>query len=134
MAKTDADAAGATTSTYIESAAGIVAGGRSGFTAVALFVAPLVGALAAAATGLVVVGSLMVATVAVIPWSDPVVALPAFLTMPAIPQTFSIGNGIAFGFISDTALKVIRGEFRSVNWLVSVPTALFIARFAYLSA
>jgi AGZA family xanthine/uracil permease-like MFS transporter len=128
---------------YIESAAGIVAGGRSGFTAVvvgllfaaALFVAPLVGAIPAAATApaLIVVGSLMVSTVAEIPWSDPVFALPAFLTMAAIPLTFSIANGIAFGFVSYTLLRVFRGEFRRVSWLVYVLTALFIARFAYLS-
>ncbi len=128
---------------YIESAAGIIAGGRSGFTAVvvgllfiaALFVAPVVGAIPAAATApaLIVVGSLMVSTVAEIPWSDPVFALPAFLTMAAIPLTFSIGNGIAFGFISYTFLRIIRGEFRRVNWLVYLLTALFLARFAYLS-
>jgi adenine/guanine/hypoxanthine permease len=128
---------------YIESAAGITAGGRSGFTAVvvgllflaALFIAPVVGVISAAATApaLIVVGSLMVSTVAEIPWSDPVIALPAFLTMAAIPLTFSIANGIAFGFISYTILRVIRGEFRGVNWLVYLLTALFITRFLYLS-
>jgi len=75
----------------------------------------------------------MVSTVAEIPWADPVFALPAFLTMVAIPLTFSIGNGIAFGFISYTVLRIIRGEFRKVNWLVYLLTALFLARFAYLS-
>jgi len=129
---------------YIESAAGVVAGGRSGFTAVvigllflvALLVAPIAGVIPAAATApaLIVVGSLMVSTVADIRWSDPVVALPAFLTMVSIPLTFSIATGIAFGFIAYTLLRVIRGEFRSVNWLVYVLTALFIARFAYLSS
>ncbi len=127
---------------YIESAAGIVAGGRSGFTAVvvgvlffaALFLAPVVGVIPAAATApaLIVIGSLMVSTVAEIPWSDPVVALPAFLTMLAIPLTSSIGDGIALGFISYTLLKVCRGEFRGVSWLVYVLTALFIFRFAYV--
>ncbi len=127
---------------YIESAAGVVAGGRSGVTAiivgllfaVALFVAPLAGVIPPAATApaLIIVGSLMVSTVAEIPWSNPVVALPAFLTMISIPLTFSIANGIAFGFISYTLLKVCRGEFRSVNWLVYVLTGLFIARFLYL--
>jgi AGZA family xanthine/uracil permease-like MFS transporter len=128
---------------YIESAAGIIAGGRTGFTAVvvgllfiaALFIAPVVGVIPAAATApaLIVVGSLMVSTVSEIPWSDPVFALPAFLTMVTIPLTFSIGNGIAFGFITYTLLRVFRGEFRRVNWLVYVLTALFIARFIYLS-
>jgi adenine/guanine/hypoxanthine permease len=129
---------------YIESAAGVVAGGRSGFTAVvigllflvALPVVPIVGVIPAAATApaLIIVGSLMVSTVADIRWSDPVVALPAFLTMVSIPLTFSIATGIAFGLIAYTLLRVIRGEFRSVSWLVYVLTALFIARFAYLSS
>ncbi len=128
---------------YIESAAGITAGGRSGFTAVvvallfllALFVTPLAGAIPAAATApaLIIVGSLMVSAVAEIPWSNPVIALPAFLTMTAIPLTASIANGIAFGFITYTLLKVLRGEWRTVSWLVYLLTALFIARFAYLS-
>jgi AGZA family xanthine/uracil permease-like MFS transporter len=129
---------------YIESAAGVAAGGRSGVTAVvvgmlflgALFVAPVVGVLPAAATApaLIIVGSLMVSTVAEIPWSDPVYALPAFLTLASIPLTFSIANGIAIGFIAYTFLKVFRGQYRSVSWLVYVLTALFIARFAYLSS
>lgn len=128
---------------YIESAAGVTAGGRSGFTAVvvgilfllALFLVPVVGFIPAAATApaLIVVGSLMVSTVADIPWSDPVVALPAFLTMVSIPLTFSIATGIAFGFIAYTLLRMFRGEFRRVSWLVYVLTALFIARFVYLS-
>jgi adenine/guanine/hypoxanthine permease len=128
---------------YIESAAGVTAGGRSGFTAVvvgllflvSLFAAPLVGAIPAAVTApaLIIVGSLMVSAVAEIPWGDPVYALPAFLTMITIPLSFSIANGIAFGFIAYTALKLCRGEFRGVNWLVYVLTALFIVRFAYLA-
>jgi AGZA family xanthine/uracil permease-like MFS transporter len=128
---------------YIESAAGIAAGGRSGVTAVvvgllflvALFATPLAGLIPAAATApaLIIVGSMMVSAVAEIPWSDPVVALPAFLTMATIPLTASIANGIAFGFIAYTLLKVIRGEYRSVSWLVYLLTALFIARFVYLA-
>jgi AGZA family xanthine/uracil permease-like MFS transporter len=128
---------------YIESAAGVSAGGRSGFTAVvtgllfvfALFAAPIVGVIPAAATApaLIIVGSLMVSTVAEIPWSNPVLAMPAFLTMVTIPLTSSIANGIAIGFIAYTVLKVGRGEYRSVSWLVYLLTALFIARFAYLS-
>ncbi len=128
---------------YIESAAGVSVGGRSGFTAVvagllfvlALFLAPLAGFLPPAVTApaLIVVGGLMVSTVAEIPWSNPVVAMPAFLTMLIIPLTFSIANGIAIGFIAYTLLKVFRGEGRTVSWLVYVLTALFILRFAYLA-
>jgi AGZA family xanthine/uracil permease-like MFS transporter len=129
---------------YIESAAGVVAGGRSGVTAivvgllfaVAMFVAPVVGAipLAATAPALVIVGSLMIAHATEVPWTNPVVAVPAFLTMIAIPLTFSIANGLAFGFTAYTILKVARGEGRTVNWLVYLLTALFIARFVYLSS
>jgi AGZA family xanthine/uracil permease-like MFS transporter len=128
---------------YIESAAGVAAGGRSGVTAivtgllfvVALFVAPVVGAIPAAATApaLIIVGSLMVGVVAEIEWQDPEVAVPAFLTMMAIPLTFSIANGLAFGFTAYTLMKVARGKFREVNWFVYALTALFIARFVYLS-
>jgi len=128
---------------YIESAAGVAAGGRTGVTAIvtgmlflaALFVAPVVGAIPAAATApaLIVVGSLMISVVSEIEWHDPEIAIPAFLTMMTIPLTFSIANGLAFGFTAFTLLKVLRGKFRAVNWLVYLLTALFIARFVYLS-
>ena len=128
---------------YIESAAGVAAGGRTGVTAIvtgmlfvaALFVAPVVGAIPAAATGpaLIIVGSLMVSVVAEIEWQDPEVAIPAFLTMMTIPLTFSIANGLAFGFTAYTLLKVLRGKFRQVNWFVYVLTLLFVWRFVYLS-
>jgi AGZA family xanthine/uracil permease-like MFS transporter len=127
---------------YIESAAGVVAGGRSGVTAivtgllfiVALFVAPLVGAIPPAATApaLIVVGSLMMSQVSEIRWDDPIVAIPAFLTLITIPLTFSIANGLAFGFTSYALLKLVTGQFRRDQWLVYVLAALFIARFLYL--
>jgi AGZA family xanthine/uracil permease-like MFS transporter len=133
-----------TVTSYIESAAGVAAGGRSGVTAIttgvlflmAMFIAPVVGAIPAAATApaLIVVGSLMIAHAAEIPWSNPVISVPAFLTIITIPLTFSIANGLAFGFVAYTVLKIARGEFRSVNWLVYVLTILFIARFLYLGA
>ncbi|MCL6545950.1 MAG: NCS2 family permease [Bryobacteraceae bacterium] len=129
---------------YIESAAGVVAGGRSGVSSivsgllflVALFVAPVFGVIPAAATApaLIIVGCLMISHISEIDWSDTALAVPAFLTMTAIPLTFSIANGIAFGFTAYTLLKILRGEFRKVNWLVYVLTALFIARFLYLGS
>jgi adenine/guanine/hypoxanthine permease len=132
-----------TVTSYIESAAGVVAGGRTGVTAivtgllffVSLFIAPVAGAIpnAATAPALIVVGSLMIAHAAEIPWADPVIAIPAFLTIVTIPLTFSIANGLAFGFTAYTLLKIARGEFRSVSWLVYALTILFIARFVYLS-
>jgi AGZA family xanthine/uracil permease-like MFS transporter len=128
---------------YIESAAGVAAGGRTGVTAivtgllfvVALFVAPAVGAIPAAATApaLIIVGSLMMSSVAEIAWSDPEVAIPAFLTIMTIPLTYSIANGLAFGFTAFTLLKVLRGKFRQVNWFMYALTALFVLRFIYLS-
>ena len=127
---------------YIESAAGVAVGGRTGVTAivtgmlfvVALFVAPLVGAIPAAATApaLIIVGSLMAGTVSEIEWQDPEIAIPAFLTMMTIPLTFSIANGLAFGFTAYTLLKVLRGKFRQVSWFMYVLTGLFVLRFAYL--
>jgi AGZA family xanthine/uracil permease-like MFS transporter len=127
---------------YIESAAGVTAGGRTGVTAmvtgalfaVALFIAPVVGVIPAEATApaLIIVGSLMCGAVAEIEWGDPEIAIPAFLTVMAIPLTFSIANGLAFGFIAYTAMKMLRGKFREVNWFVYVLAALFAFRFLYL--
>jgi AGZA family xanthine/uracil permease-like MFS transporter len=128
---------------YIESAAGVAAGGRTGIPAIvtgllfvaALFLAPVAGAIPAAATApaLIIVGCLMMPVVAEIQWNDIEVAVPAFLTMMTIPLTFSIANGLAFGFTTYTLMKILRGKFRQVNWLVYVLTAIFIARFLYLS-
>ncbi|HSR08221.1 MAG TPA: NCS2 family permease [Bryobacteraceae bacterium] len=133
-----------TVTSYIESAAGVAAGGRSGVTAIVtgllfiltLFIAPLVGAVPTAATApaLIVVGSLMMAHLTEIAWSDPAIAIPAFLTLITIPLTFSIANGLAFGFTSYAVLRVVRGEFRQTHWLVYVLAALFIVRFIYLGS
>jgi AGZA family xanthine/uracil permease-like MFS transporter len=129
---------------YIESAAGVVAGGRTGITAIVvgllfaatMFLAPVLGAIPAAATApaLIVVGALMLTHAAEIEWNNPVVSIPAFLTMTTIPLTFSIANGLAFGFTAYTLLKVSKGEYREVNWLVYLLTALFLLRFAYLGS
>jgi AGZA family xanthine/uracil permease-like MFS transporter len=127
---------------YIESAAGVVAGGRSGVTAivtgllfvVALFVAPLVGAVPAAATApaLIVVGSLMMTHVGEIPWGNAGVAIPAFLTILMIPLTYSIATGLSFGFTAYAVLKLARGEFRKEDWLIYGLAVLFVGRFVYL--
>jgi AGZA family xanthine/uracil permease-like MFS transporter len=128
---------------YIESAAGVAAGGRTGVTAIvtgllfvlALFIAPVVGAIPAAATApaLIIVGSMMVSVVGEIAWNDPEIAIPAFLTMMTIPLSFSIANGLAFGFTAYSLLKILRGKFRDVNWFVYLLTALFILRFLYVA-
>ena len=129
---------------YIESAAGVAAGGRSGFSAVvtailfaaSLFVAPVVGIIPTAATApaLVVVGCLMMTTIKQIQWDDMVVAIPAFLTILMIPLSYSIANGLAIGIVSYTLLKVMRGDYKAVSWLVYLLSALFIWRFIYLGA
>jgi AGZA family xanthine/uracil permease-like MFS transporter len=139
--------AGATAGTstvvsYIESAAGVAAGGRSGVTAIvtgllflaALFLAPLAGAIPVSATApaLIIVGSMMMTAVTEIAWNDPEAAIPAFLTMLAIPLTFSIANGLAFGFCAWTLIRILRGRFREISWMVYLLTGLFIARFWYL--
>jgi len=127
---------------YVESAAGVGAGGRSGITAVvvgllfllSLLAVPVLGAIPAAATApaLIVVGSLMMSGVVEVKWSDPVVALPAFLTILMIPLTYSIANGLAFGFVTFVLLKLATGRRREIHWLMYVFSVLFIARFLYL--
>ena len=127
---------------YIESAAGVAAGGRSGVTAIvtgllfaaSIFVAPFIGAMPAAATApaLIVVGSLMMPAVKEIDWDDVSIAVPAFLTIIAIPLTFSIANGLALGFTAYAILATVRRGRRSVGWPVYLMTAMFIFRFIYL--
>ena len=74
----------------------------------------------------------MLSHAAEIEWSSPVVSIPAFLTLIAIPLTFSIANGLAFGFTAHTLLRALSGEWRKVSWLVYLLTALFLLRFFYL--
>jgi Permeases len=137
--------AGTTTVTsYIESAAGVAVGGKTGMTAIVtglmfiltLFAAPLVGAVPAAATApaLVVVGGLMMSAIAEIAWEDVCVAFPAFLTLITIPLTFSIANGLACGIISYVAIHLARGRGREVPWAAYVMALLLIVRFVYMGS
>jgi len=129
---------------YIESASGVAAGGRTGLTAIVvgllflatLFFAPWVQAIPAAATApaLIIVGSMMLGALADIDWEDPGVAIPAFLTVIAIPLTFSIANGLAFGITAFAVLKLVRGQAKPGDWLLFVLAALFVARFIYMGA
>jgi AGZA family xanthine/uracil permease-like MFS transporter len=66
-------------------------------------------------------------------WDDPVIAIPAFLTVIAIPLTFSIANGLAFGVVSYALLKLVTRQARRSDWLLYVLAALFVVRFAYMS-
>nr|WP_295109934.1 NCS2 family permease [uncultured Caulobacter sp.] len=133
-----------TVTSYIESASGVAAGGRTGLTAIVvgvlflltLFFAPWVQAIPAAATApaLIIVGSLMIGALTDIDWEDPGVAIPAFLTVIAIPLTFSIANGLAFGITAFAVLKLARGQAKPGDWLLFVLAALFVARFIYMGA
>ena len=131
-----------TVTSYVESTAGVAAGGRSGVTAivtgllflVAIVAAPFVSVVPQAATApaLILVGSMMLATITEIRWSDPLVAVPAFLTLILIPLTYSIANGLGFGIIAWAVLHLATGKLRKEDWLLYVLAALFLARFVYL--
>jgi AGZA family xanthine/uracil permease-like MFS transporter len=128
---------------YIESAAGVAVGGRTGLTSVivgllflgTLFFAPLVQAIPAAATApaLILVGGMMMGALAEVDWVEPSESIPAFLTVIMIPLSYSIANGLAFGITSHAILKLVRGKARAGDWLVYVLAALCIARFIYLA-
>lgn len=147
---------------YIESASGVAAGGRTGVAAlvtaglflIALFFAPMVQMISGGyvlhdviniqgqqvtraftlypitSPALIVVGSLMMRSVRDIEWDDFTEALPAFLMIVLMPLTFSITDGIAFGFISYALLKLITGRGREAHWLIYVFALLFVVRYA----
>ena len=127
---------------YIESATGVQAGGRTGLTAVAvallflacLFFAPLAGAVPAYATApaLFFVACLMLRELAEIAWDDSTESIPAVITALLMPFTYSIANGIAFGFISYAGLKLLTGRARDVALVVWIIAAIFLFRYAYL--
>ncbi len=148
---------------YIESAAGVAAGGRTGLAAivtatlflVALFFSPVVQMVSGGfsvqdvitvegqqvirgftlypvtSPALIIVGSFMIRAVRDIEWDDYTEALPAFITLVIMPLTFSITDGIAFGFISYALLKLVTGRRREAHWLIYVFAILFIVRYAF---
>jgi AGZA family xanthine/uracil permease-like MFS transporter len=128
---------------YIESAAGVAVGGRTGVASLvtgllfllSLFAAPLVASIPVAATApaLILVGALMISAVTEIEWADPMVSVPAFLTLITIPLTFSIANGLAFGITSFAILRLLRGHATRKDWMLFVLAALFIIRFIYMA-
>ena len=133
-----------TVTSYVESAAGVQAGGRTGLTAVVtgilflatMFVAPYaqIVPLAATAPALVVVGGLMLLPLTEVEWEDPLSAIPAFLTVAMIPLTFSIANGLAFGITAHAALKLLRGNATAKDWFLFLLAGLFVVRFVWMSA
>lgn len=141
-----------TVSSYIESAAGVAMGGRTGlaslFTGLLMFLAlffyPLVrmvgGGLEVGkgvvlypviAPALILIGSMMLENVKEVPWKDPTEAIPAFAAIVVMPFTFSITEGIAFGFIAYAALKLATGRGREVHPLTHLFAALFVVRYAF---
>ncbi len=127
------------TTTYVESAAGIGAGGRTGLTsvftallfAICLIFAPVAGIIPAAATApaLIVVGVLMMGSFAKIRWDDFDEALAAFFTAVVMPFTYSISNGIAVGFIFYVITKICKGKAREVHPIMYIVTCLFILNY-----
>ncbi len=128
-----------TTTSYIESTAGISAGGRTGLTAVvvaglfllSLFFSPLAGSVPAYATAgaLFYVAVLMTAGLAEVDWKDLTEAAPVFVAAIAMPLTFSIANGIAFGFITYAGIKLLSGRREDVSLSVLILAALFVVKF-----
>ena len=132
-----------TVTTYIESAAGIEEGGRTGMTAlvtgllflaIGLFVAPIAQAIPAFATApaLVIVGYYMLSAIRGVDFDDASEAIPAFLVLITIPYTYSIADGIGMGFISYTIIKLLSGRGKEIHPLMYVLALIFIGYFAYL--
>ncbi|GJH43154.1 NCS2 family permease [Pasteurella canis] len=129
-------------STYIESGAGVSVGGRTGLTAVTvgilflltIFFSPLASVVPAYATAgaLVYVGILMASSLIRVKWEDLTEATPAFITAAMMPFTYSITEGIAFGFISYCIMKTCTGRIKEVNAPVWVVCFLFIAKFVWV--
>ena len=129
-------------STYIESGAGVSVGGRTGMTAVVvgllflltIFFSPLAGMVPAYATAgaLVYVGILMASSLIKVQWDDLTEATPAFITAAMMPFTYSITEGIAFGFICYCVMKLGTGRWREVNAPVWVVSLLFLIKFIWV--
>ena len=132
-----------TITTYVESAAGIGEGGRTGLTAIttgflfllALFIAPLAQLIpdAATAPALIIVGVLMASSIVEIDFKDFTEGFPAFMTFTLMPFTYSIANGIAGGIVFYTLLKVVTGQGKKVHWMMYLLFALVVTRYIFLS-
>jgi AGZA family xanthine/uracil permease-like MFS transporter len=128
-------ASSSSNTTYIESAAGISEGGRTGLTSVvvgglfllAIFFSPIAGVIPKEATApvLVIVGYFMMQAVGEISWRDPAVGIPALLTIVMMPFTYSITNGVGAGFLAYVVIRVLQGKFREVHPLLYVVAAVF---------
>jgi adenine/guanine/hypoxanthine permease len=129
-------ASASSNTTFIESAAGIGEGGRTGLASVVtgalfllcIFLSPLAGVIPPEATApvLVIVGYFMMRTVGEIDWRDPAIGIPALLTITLMPFTYSIANGIGAGFIAYTAIRVMQGRITKVHPLMYLASAVFV--------
>lgn len=125
---------------YVENATGISEGGRTGLTAlvvaffflISIIFAPLVGLIPSEATApiLIIVGALMLTEITNIKFDDYTNVIPVFLTVIMMPLTYSIATGLAFGFISYTALKMLTGRFKEIHWIVYFISVAFLIHFA----
>ncbi len=130
------------TTAYVESAAGVQAGGRTGLTALtvavlflaALVVSPLAGAVPAYATApaLFFVACLMLRELTELNWDETTEVIPAVVTALTMPFTYSIANGLAFGFITYAALKLFTGRAKEAHWMVWLIGGVFLFKFIYL--
>ncbi|HRP22269.1 MAG TPA: NCS2 family permease [Alicycliphilus sp.] len=130
------------TTAYVESAAGVQAGGRTGMTALTvsvlflacLFIAPLAGVVPAYATApaLFFVACLMLRELTELDWDDSTEIVPAAVTALMMPFTYSIANGLAFGFITYAAAKLFTGRVREVHFMVWIIAAVFLFKFFYI--
>ena len=136
---TGAIAGTSTVTTFVESSAGVAAGGKTGFTAlvtgigfiVAMFLSPIAQIIpsAATATALIWVGVLMMSTVVNIEWTDPSVALPAFLTIAVMAFGYEISYGIGIGIISSVIVRVCTGKVKTISVVTWILAAFFLATF-----
>jgi adenine/guanine/hypoxanthine permease len=130
-----------TVTTYVESAAGVAEGGRTGLTsltvagmfALALFLAPLFLMVPGAATApaLILVGCFMISPIVKIDFSDFTEAIPVFLTIVMMPLSYSIAEGIVFGMISYVVLKLFTGRHKEISVVMYILAAVFIAQFFF---
>jgi AGZA family xanthine/uracil permease-like MFS transporter len=131
-----------TTTTYVESAAGVAQGGRSGLTAfavaicfaIALFFSPLFLSIPSAATApaLIIVGLLMLESIVKIPFDDFSESIPAFTCIIMMPLTYSISNGILLGMIAYIAMNMICGNFKKITPVMYILAILFILKFIFI--
>jgi AGZA family xanthine/uracil permease-like MFS transporter len=131
-----------TTTTYVESAAGVAQGGRSGLTAfsvaicfaVALFFSPLFLSIPSAATApaLIIVGLLMIEPITKIPFGDFSESIPAFVCIIMMPLTYSISNGILLGMIAYIVMNLVSGKFKKISVTMYILAVLFILKFIFM--